>query len=79
MMANSRQKQAECFQRLVNAYETNPTNTKLYMQLMQEAQEFGQPPADILKDIAPDLELDESGMPKLDGMAFPSDEECRIM
>ncbi|GKY93249.1 hypothetical protein MPSEU_000292600 [Mayamaea pseudoterrestris] len=76
---DDRRKQAECFRRLVHAYETQPTNTKLYMELMQEAQEFGQPPSDLLKEIAPDLELDDNGMPKLDGMAFPTDEECRIM
>jgi peroxin-19 len=74
-----RRKQSDCFQRLVKAYETDPSNTKRFMELMQEAQEFGQPPPDILKDIAPDLELDANGMPKLDGMAFPSEDECRIM
>jgi hypothetical protein len=49
------------------------------MELMQEAQEFGQPPAEILKDIAPDLELDDNGMPKLEGLEFPTAEECTIM
>jgi peroxin-19 len=51
------------------------------MDLMQEAQEFGQPPADIIKEIAPGLELDENGLPKLNGsgMPFPGNgQECRI-
>jgi hypothetical protein len=48
------------------------------MEYMVEAQEFGQPPADLIKEIAPDLELDEHGMPKIDGMPLPN-EECQIM
>lgn len=70
--------QSACFQRLVRAYETDPSNTKQFMEYMVEAQEFGQPPADLIKEIAPDLELDEHGMPKIDGMPLPN-EECQIM
>lgn len=45
---------------------------------------YGQPPAEIIKEIAPGLELDEDGLPKnLDGnggMPFSGgDEDCRIM
>jgi len=46
---------------------------------------YGQPPADIIKDIAPGLQLDEDGLPKMDGnaagMPFPmgGDEDCRVM
>ena len=43
---------------------------------------YGQPPAEIIKDIAPGLELDEEGVPKLDamdGMPFGENEECSIM
>lgn len=32
---------------------------------------FGQPPAEIIKELAPELEFDEEGMPKLDGMNMP--------
>lgn len=56
------------------------------MEYMQEVQEYGQPPVEIIKEIAPGIELDEEGMPKVDGSsAFPpfmpngSNEECRIM
>ena len=45
------------------------------MLLMQEAQEYGQPPAEIINEIAPGLELDEDGMPKFD----PASGECGIM
>ena len=44
---------------------------------------YGQPPPDIIKEIAPGLDLDEEGVPKLDGMGgFPfggENEECNIM
>lgn len=47
------------------------------MDLMQEAQEYGQPPADIIQQIAPGLEVDEDGLPKLDMNGLS--EDCRIM
>jgi hypothetical protein len=46
---------------------------------------YGQPPADIIQELAPDLELDEEGMPKIPdihgGMPDMSNmnEECIIM
>ena len=43
---------------------------------------YGQPPPAIIKEIAPGLELDEEGVPKLDGMGglpFGENEECSIM
>lgn len=78
-----REKQCECFQKLVKVYETTPDDTKQLMSLMQEVQEFGQPPAEIIKDIAPGIELDANGMPKLDESGIPflgeGQEECRVM
>jgi len=82
----SREKQCECFQRLVRVYETNPDDTKQLMTLMQDVQEFGQPPPEIIREIAPGLELDSDGLPKLDAAGMMSgiggggeDGECRIM
>lgn len=51
------------------------------MELMQEVQEYGQPPVEIIREMAPDIELDEDGMPKLDGTGFPfpGNDECQIM
>jgi hypothetical protein len=54
------------------------------MELMQEVQEYGQPPADIIQEIAPDIELDANGIPKMggdDSGGIPNlgQEECRIM
>jgi hypothetical protein len=46
-------------------------------------QRYGQPPQDIVNEIAPGLELDEDGMPKMnpmEGMPFGGgNEECTIM
>jgi len=81
VVPSSREKQCRCFQKLVLLYETNPEDTKRLMDLMQEVQEYGQPPPEIIKEIAPGLELDSNGLPKLDGagMPFPDDGECRLM
>jgi peroxin-19 len=47
---------------------------------MQQVQEFGQPPQEIIRDIAPGLELDDDGMPKINPMmGLGGDEECIIM
>lgn len=62
-------------------YETTPDDTKQLMVLMQEVQEYGQPPEEIIKEIAPGMELDANGLPKFDGtgLPFPENEECRVM
>ena len=59
-------KQYQYFQRIVKVYETEPTNFDRLMELMQEIQEYGQPPVEIIKDLAPELDFDEEGMPIMD-------------
>jgi peroxin-19 len=56
-------KQYQYFQKIVHVYETEPDNFDRLMELMQDIQEYGQPPAEIIKELAPDLEFDEGGMP----------------
>lgn len=79
---HSRVQQNECFQKLVQAYESNADAQQL-MLLMEQVQEYGQPPAEIIREIAPGLELDANGLPKFDGVEgmppFPQGEDCRIM
>jgi peroxin-19 len=64
--------------------QTRPGNTTELMALMQEVQEYGQPPSDIIREIAPGLELDANGLPKLND-SLPSmpggggGDECRVM
>jgi peroxin-19 len=79
-----RTKQFKVFQELVTVYEDESGNnqTGRLMDLMQQVQEYGQPPSKIINEIAPALELDEEGMPKLGGFPFGAggpDEECTIM
>ena len=38
------------------------------MELMFELQEYGQPPAEIIKGLAPGLQFDENGMPIMPNM-----------
>ncbi|XP_070182579.1 peroxisomal biogenesis factor 19-like [Littorina saxatilis] len=45
------------------------------LDLMQQMQELGQPPKDIVGEMAPGLEFDENGMPKIPGMGS----QCRLM
>jgi len=74
-----REKQCGCFQKLVEMYETKPDNTRDLIELMQEVQEFGQPPQEIINDIAPGLELDQDGMPKINPLDTLGNEECCVM
>jgi peroxin-19 len=61
-------KQYQYFQKIVHLYETEPGNFGKLMGLMQDIQEYGQPPVEIIKELAPDLEFDEGGMPIMDPM-----------
>mmetsp|Transcript_1806 Transcript_1806/g.2597 ORF Transcript_1806/g.2597 Transcript_1806/m.2597 type:complete len:378 (-) Transcript_1806:224-1357(-) len=75
--------QYQYFQRIVDVYETDPDNFARLVELMQDIQEFGQPPAEIIKELAPDLEFDEEGMPNIGNMGItgmpPGNENCSIM
>jgi peroxin-19 len=55
--------QYQYFQRIVHVYETEPNNFDRLMELMQDVQEYGQPPVEIIKELAPELEFDAEGMP----------------
>ena len=58
--------QYQYFQKICHIYETEPDNFVRLMELMQDIQEYGQPPVDIIKELAPDLHFDEIGMPIMD-------------
>lgn len=53
----------QTFQKLVLVYETEPDNFPRLLELMQDLQESGNPPHEIIKDLAPGLELSPDGMP----------------
>jgi peroxin-19 len=61
-------KQYQTFQRLIAVYDTEPDNFPRLMELMYDLQKYGQPPADIIKDLAPGLKFDENGMPIMPNM-----------
>ena len=61
-------KQYQAFQKILAVYETEPDNFPRLMELMFDMQAFGQPPADIISDLAPGLKFDENGMPIMPNM-----------
>ncbi|CAM9584690.1 unnamed protein product [Ascophyllum nodosum] len=56
-------KQYQSFQRVLAVYETEPDNFPRLMELMQDMQEHGQVPAEIIKELAPGLEFNAEGSP----------------
>jgi peroxin-19 len=65
---NNYGRQYMTFQKLLAVYDTEPDNFPRLMELMFDMQAFGQPPADIIKDLAPGLKFDENGMPIMPNM-----------
>ena len=61
-------KQYQVFQKLLAVYDTEPDNFPRLMELMFDMQQYGQPPADIIRDLAPGLKFDENGMPIMPNM-----------
>ena len=49
-------------------FDIEPDNFPRLMELMFDIQQFGQPPADIIRDLAPGLQFDENGMPIMPNM-----------
>mmetsp|Transcript_26162 Transcript_26162/g.38725 ORF Transcript_26162/g.38725 Transcript_26162/m.38725 type:complete len:297 (-) Transcript_26162:1121-2011(-) len=72
-------KQYQYFQRILHLYDYDPDNTARLTELMNDLQEFGQPPADIVNELAPDLEFDADGIPKVGGAMPGMNEDCNIM
>mmetsp|Transcript_8070 Transcript_8070/g.25328 ORF Transcript_8070/g.25328 Transcript_8070/m.25328 type:complete len:327 (-) Transcript_8070:54-1034(-) len=61
-------KQYQFFQQILAVYDTEPDNIARITELMQDVQETGAPPADIIKDLAPGLEYGPNGLPVMPGM-----------
>ncbi|KAF0685728.1 Aste57867_22427 [Aphanomyces stellatus] len=88
-------KQYQYFQQILAVYETEPDNYARLSELMQEMQECGQPPSEIVKELAPGLQFDDEGMPIMPNMGpgafpgmaglpgampgMPGQEQCSIM
>ena len=62
-------RQYQMLQRIVAVYESEPDNFPRIFELMQDIQQYGQPPAEIIKQLAPHLQFDKSGVPILPNLA----------
>ncbi|KAL6952705.1 hypothetical protein U1Q18_019387 [Sarracenia purpurea var. burkii] len=62
---------------LVQAYETEPDNFNKIVELMQKMQECGQPPNDIVQELAPDFDLSSFG--QLSPDMLESQQNCCVM
>lgn len=55
----------QIFQKMVDTYETQPDNFPRLLELMQDMQECGNPPPEILAKLAPGLQLSPDGLPAM--------------
>lgn len=68
LLMRSYGKQYQYFQQIIAVYESEPDNFARLSELMQAMQETGQPPSEIVKDLAPGLEFGDDGMPVMPNM-----------
>ncbi|KAL1828471.1 hypothetical protein DCAR_0207694 [Daucus carota subsp. sativus] len=69
--------QHELIKELNGVYETEPGNFNKIVELMQKMQECGQPPNDIVQELAPDFDISTLG--QLSPEMLDSQENCCIM
>uniref|UniRef100_A0A453P8I5 Uncharacterized protein n=2 Tax=Aegilops tauschii subsp. strangulata TaxID=200361 RepID=A0A453P8I5_AEGTS len=69
--------QLELMLKLNEVYEHEPENMSKVFEIMQNMQECGQPPSDLVQDIVPDLDLSKLG--QLSPEMLESTENCCIM
>ncbi|KAK6157981.1 hypothetical protein DH2020_005295 [Rehmannia glutinosa] len=69
--------QYELIKDLNQAYETEPDNFNKIVELMQKMQECGQPPNDIVQELAPGFDLSTLG--QLSPEMLESQQNCCIM
>ncbi|GFS42591.1 peroxin 19-2 [Actinidia rufa] len=62
---------------LIEVYETEPGNFNKVVELMQKMQECGQPPNDIVQELAPDFDLSSLG--QLSPDMLESQQNCCVM
>ncbi|XP_057510442.1 peroxisome biogenesis protein 19-1-like isoform X1 [Actinidia eriantha] len=62
---------------LIEVYETEPGNFNKVVELMQKMQECGQPPNDIVQELAPDFDLSSLG--QLSPEMLESQQNCCVM
>ncbi|KAJ4840825.1 hypothetical protein Tsubulata_025608 [Turnera subulata] len=70
-------RQYELIKNLNNVYENEPNNFTKIVDLMQKMQECGQPPNDIVQELAPDIDFANLG--QLSPEMLESQTNCSIM
>lgn len=65
------------FQEIVRVYESDEGNMNLLLELMTKAQDYGQPPREVLEELVPGG-LGSNGLPLPPGMT-EGGEPCSIM
>ncbi|WMV43611.1 hypothetical protein MTR67_036996 [Solanum verrucosum] len=70
-------KQYEFIRDLNKVYETEPSNFNKIVELMQKMQECGQPPNDIVHELAPDFDISSLG--QLSPEMLEGQQNCSIM
>jgi len=76
-------RQYDYIQQIIEMYERDPDNSAELMRLMQEVQSCGQPPQEIVDDVAPGFDLSETlpqdgATPATLGSTPELPEECKI-
>eukprot|EP00948_MAST-09A_sp_MAST-9A-sp1_P004022 g4022.t1 len=61
-------KMYQYFQKIVALYESEPNNFARLQELFQDMQECGQPPVELIKELAPGLDFGPDGMPIMPNM-----------
>eukprot|EP01088_Endostelium_zonatum_P016849 TRINITY_DN471_c0_g1_i1.p2 TRINITY_DN471_c0_g1~~TRINITY_DN471_c0_g1_i1.p2 ORF type:complete len:150 (-),score=57.20 TRINITY_DN471_c0_g1_i1:46-495(-) len=58
------EEQYKCIVKMCEVYEKEPVNTNVVFELMNEIKEYGSPPEEIIKEVAPGMEgkLDGNGL-----------------
>jgi len=69
--------QLELMVKLIEVYENDPENMTRIFDIMQNMQECGQPPSDLVQDIVPDLDLSKLG--QLSPEMLESAPNCCVM
>eukprot|EP00245_Coleochaete_scutata_P007631 TRINITY_DN23130_c0_g1_i1.p1 TRINITY_DN23130_c0_g1~~TRINITY_DN23130_c0_g1_i1.p1 ORF type:complete len:286 (+),score=78.99 TRINITY_DN23130_c0_g1_i1:22-879(+) len=79
---NRYSRQYDYIKQLCNVYDTTPDDFNLIIELMQQMQNCGQPPKDIVAELAPGMDFSEDGMPMLPelfGAAGENPQQCNVM
>jgi len=71
------EKQFECIKKICHVYENEPENIQKVVGLMQQMQETGQPPAELLKELSE--EMGGMGFGDFNSSNNNNDPNCSIM